>query len=353
MENEPPAAKPPTIVDVARRAGVSKSTVSNVMRGIRTITPETQLKVTRAIEELGYRPNILARQMVHQRTTIFGVVVGDLANPFYAEMAKQIERSAAVRGYRVMFCNTQGEEAAEIACLEGLLEQRVAGIIFLAYAGGSTRLRSLLEGRVPAVFVTCSAEWGDIVCADDERGARLATEHLIGLGHERIAYCADPIVEDATDRARQAGYRQTMAGAGLTPTVFHWERAEDRLLREAPIEQILTGPRRPTAFVSSNDLGAIDLLDCADRLAIPVPRKLSVVGFDDVMMAGLARINLTTIAQPKEMLSRLAVDTLASRINGHLNGDPIRQTVSCRLIIRGSTARPPRVPGSTGQMDGR
>jgi LacI family transcriptional regulator len=342
MESEPPAAKPPTILDVAKRAGVSKSTVSNVVRGIRSITPKTQLKVTRAIEELGYRPNILARQMVHQRTTIFGVVVGDLANPFYAEMAKQIERFAAARSYRVMFCNTRGEEAVEIAGLESLLEQRVAGIIFLAYAGGSTRSRALLEGRMPAVFVTCSAEWGDVVCADDERGARHATEHLIGLGHERIAYCADPIVEDATDRARQAGYRQTMERAGLTPTVFHWERAEDRLLREAPVEQILTGPGRPTAFVSSNDLGAIDLLDCADRLAIPVPRKLSVVGFDDVMMAGLARINLTTIAQPKEMLARLAVDTLASRIEGELSGDPIRQTVSCRLIIRGSTARPPR-----------
>src|SRR5262245_25856474 len=263
MESEAPPGKPPTIVDVARRAGVSKSTVSNVTRGFRNITPETQLKVTKAVEELGYRPNVLARQMVHQRTTIFGVVVGDLANPFDAEMAKQIERSAAARRYRVMFCNTQGEEDAEIDGLQGLLEQRVAGIILLAYTGGSTRPRALLEGRVPAVFVTCAAEWGDVVCADDERGARLATEHLIELGHEKIAYCADPIVEDATDRARQAGYRQTMAGAGLTPMLFHWERAEDRLLREGPVEEILTGPQRPTAFVSSNDLGAIDLLDCA------------------------------------------------------------------------------------------
>src|SRR5262245_66196143 len=175
METEPPAGKSPTILDVAKRAGVSKSTVSNVIRGIRSITPETQRKVALAIEELGYRPNILARQMVHQRTTIFGVVVGDLANPFYAEMAKQIERSAAARRYRVMFCNTQGEEAAEIAGIEGLLEQRVAGIIFLAYAGGSTKPRALLEGRVPCVFVTSSAEWGDVVCADDDHGARLAT----------------------------------------------------------------------------------------------------------------------------------------------------------------------------------
>lgn len=340
MESEPPAGKPPTIFDVAKRAGVSKSTVSNVIRGVRSITPRTRLKVTRAIEELDYRPNTLARQMVHQRTTILGVVVGDLANPFYAEMAKLIERFAAARGYRVMFCNTQGEAESEVAGLEGMLEQRVAGILFLAYAGDSSRPRALLEGRVPCVFVTCAADWGDVVCADDERGARLATEHLLGLGHERIAYCTDPIVEDATDRARQAGYRQTMERAGLTPSVFHWERAEDRLLREGPAEEILTGPNRPTAFFSSNDLGAIDLLDCADHLAIQVPRKLSIVGFDDVMMAGLARINLTTIAQPKEMLARLSVDTLASRIEGGLTGDPVRQTVSCRLVVRGSTARP-------------
>jgi LacI family transcriptional regulator len=269
-------------------------------------------------------------------------VVGDLANPFYAEMAKLIERFAAARGYRVMFCNTQGEEEIEVAGLEGMIEQRVAGIIFLAYSGASNRPRTLLEGRVPSVFVTCSADWGDVVCADDERGARLATEHLLGLGHQRIAYCADPIVEDATDRARQAGYRQTMERAGLTPVVYHWERAEARLLREAPVEEVLTGPNRPTAFVSSNDLGAIDLLDCADHLEIPVPRRLSVVGFDNVMLAGLARINLTTIAQPKEMLARLSVDTLAGRIEGELSGDPIRQTVSCRLIVRGSTARPPK-----------
>src|SRR6478672_4574542 len=100
MKGIPPAGKPPTILDVAKRAGVSKSTVSNVIRSAPNITPKTHLKVTKAIGELGYRPNILARQMVHQRTAILGVVVGDLANPFYAEMAKQIERSAAARSYR-------------------------------------------------------------------------------------------------------------------------------------------------------------------------------------------------------------------------------------------------------------
>jgi len=340
MKGIPLTGKPPTILDVAKHAGVSKSTVSNVIRSAPNITPKTLLKVTKAIKELGYRPNILARQMVHQRTAILGVVVGDLANPFYAEMAKLIERFAAGHGYRVMFCNTQGKEAIEVAGLEGMVEQRVAGIIFLAYSGSSSRPQALLEGRVPSVFVTCSADWGDVICADDERGAQLATEHLLALGHRRIAYCADPIVEDATDRAREEGYRRTMERAGLTPVVYHWKSAEARLLREAPVADVLTGPNRPTAFVSSNDLGAIDLLDCADHLEIPVPRRLSVVGFDNVLLAGLARINLTTIAPPKEMLARLSVDTLVGRIEGELIGDPVRHTVSCRLIVRGSTGSP-------------
>jgi DNA-binding LacI/PurR family transcriptional regulator len=342
MDRPPPPARPPTILDVARRAGVSKSTVSNVIRGIRSITPKTRARVTKAIDELGYRPNVLARQLVQQRTTIFGVVIGDLANPFYAEMAKQIERYASARGYRMMFCNTQGDEEAEVAGLESLLEQRVAGIIFLAYSGASERSRTVVEGQVPVVFLTCSADWGDVVSSDDERGARLATQHLIELGHRRIAYFADPIVEDATDRARQGGYRKTMETAGLSPAIFHWQRAQDRLVREAPIEQVLKGVKRPTALVSSNDLGAIDLLDCADRLGIRVPQDLSVVGFDNVMLAGLARINLTTVAQPKEMLARLAVNTLASRVEGELQGGHVRQIVGCELVLRGSAARPPR-----------
>jgi len=112
MEGDPSTGKPPTILDVAKRANVSKSTVSNVIRGAPNITPKTHAKVTKAIEELGYRPNFLARQMVHQRTTIFGVMVGDLANPFYAE-GEAIERFAAARGFRVISCNTQARKRSK------------------------------------------------------------------------------------------------------------------------------------------------------------------------------------------------------------------------------------------------
>ncbi len=340
----PEFAKPPTILDVARLVGVSKSTVSNVIRDADCVAPAMRARVAEAIAQIGYRPNVLARQLVQQRTMMFGVVVGDLANPFHAEMAKQIEQHAAAHGYRVMFVNTQADEA-EAPGLESLLEYRVAGILFLAHAGSTGSARRLVAGKLPAVFVTCSADWGDVVSGDDCGGAKAATRHLISLGHRRIAYFADPIVEDAADRARQAGYRRAMAEAGLPQAIFHWRRSPLRLLRnhrEVAPEDVLRGSRRMTAIFSSNDLGAIEVLDCADRLGVRVPDELSVVGFDDVVMARLARINLTTVAQPKESLAQLAIETLAARLSGSLRGAPVRRTVELPLVVRGSTAPPRR-----------
>jgi len=117
----------PTILDVASHAGVSKSTVSNVVRGLPGVSESTRRRVRTAIDQLGYRPNVLARQLVQRRTSILGVVVGDLANPFFAEMAKSVERHAASRGYTAMFCNTEGESESELAGVETLLQHRVAG----------------------------------------------------------------------------------------------------------------------------------------------------------------------------------------------------------------------------------
>jgi LacI family transcriptional regulator len=335
------AAKHATIFDVAREAGVSKSTVSNVIRGAGGVAPETRHRVQEAIDQLGYRPNVLARQLVQQRTTTLGVVVGDLGNPFYAEMAKQIERAAAGRGYRAMFCNTQGDEDAESSGIESLMQYRAAGILFLSHPTDLGRARRVVEGKVPAVFLTCTADWGDVVSGDDEAGAELATQHLIDLGHRRIAYFADPIVEDAADRERQGGYQRVMHRAHLDPTVFHWERPPgqlDRDARDRQLDRILRN--RITAVFSSNDYGAIELLECADRLGVRVPQDLSVVGFDDVVMAGLARINLTTVRQPQPELASLAVEIMAARVEGELDGPPQRKTLRLDLVVRGSTAPP-------------
>jgi LacI family transcriptional regulator len=336
------ARRPPTILDVGSHAGVSKSTVSNVVRGLPGVSESTRRRVRTAIDQLGYRPNVLARQLVQQRTNILGVVVGDLANPFFAEMAKLVERHAAARGYTAMFCNTEGDSKSEVAGVETLLEYRVAGIVFLTFSGDSRTMRETLQHQVPVVFVGCQEDWGDVVSVDDERGGELVTRHLIDTAHRRIAYLSIPEQEDKSDASRLDGYREAMRQAGLGPDVrVSWSPPSDHALvdgNDRRLVDVFSGSDRITAVFASNDVAAIALQEFADRVELRVPGDLSIVGFDDVPMAGLARISLTTVAQPRDQLARLGIATIADRIERKLKGPPRTTLVGVNLVARKSTA---------------
>jgi LacI family transcriptional regulator len=312
------------------------------VRGLAGVSEPTRLRVRKAIEELGYRPNVLARQLVQQRTNILGVVVGDLANPFYAEMAKSVERHAAARGYTAMFCNTEGDSQSEIAGVETLLEYRVAGIVFLAFSGDSRMMQETLEHQVPVVFVSCSAKWGDVVSVDDLSGGRLGTNHLIEAGHRRIAFLSIPELEDQSDISRYSGYREAIDNAGIGPAVrIIWSPPADHAEvggTQRKLTDVFSGPERLTAVFASNDVAAIALQELADRVDIRVPQDLSIVGFDDVPMAGLARIALTTVAQPRDEIAKLGIDTIADRIERKLKGPPRTTLVDVKLVARRSTA---------------
>ena len=338
------ARRHPTILDVASRAGVSKSTVSNVVRDLPGVSEATREKVRIAIEALGYRPNVLARQLVQQRTSILGVVVGDLANPFYAEMAKSVERHAAARGYTAMFCNTEGDSQSELAGVETLLEHRVAGIVFLASTGDARTMQETLQHQIPAVFVSCWADWGDMVSVDDEVGGRLATGHLLDAGHRRVAYLSIPELEDESDRARWTGYCSAVQEAGVaSPIKISWSPPADRATVngvERSLREAFGGPEGSTGVFASNDVAGIALQEFADRVSLRVPEDISIIGFDDVPMAGLARIGLTTIAQPRDELARLGIATIADRIEHRLKGPPTRTVVDVSLVVRRSTAPP-------------
>ena len=323
LDSAPPMRRHPTILDVASHAGVSKSTVSNVVRGLPGVSEATRRRVRSSIRELGYRPNVLA-------------------NPFFAEMAKSVERHAAARGYTAMFCNTEGDSQSELAGIETLLEHRVAGIVFLAFSGDSRTMQETLQHQVPAVFVSCRAEWGDVVSVDDSFGGRLGTKHLIECGHRRIAFLSVPALEDASDRARWDGYCDALHAAGLGPPAkISWSPPADHARVdgiERTLLDVFTGPDRATAVFASNDVGAIALQEFADRVSLRVPGDISIVGFDDVPMAGLARIALTTVAQPRDELARLGIATIADRIEQRLKGPPQKTVVEVNLVARKSTA---------------
>jgi LacI family transcriptional regulator len=338
-------AREPTILDVAALAGVSKSTVSNVIRGSDEVAQATRATVERAIEILGYRPNALARQFVQQRTQILGVLVGDLDNPFYAEMAKRVERCAFEAGYTAMFCNVEGDDAFAVSRAQMLLDQRVAGIVFLAFFGRSPRVEATLQDKLPVVFVGLREDWGDSVAVSDFAGARLAAQHLIELGHTRIAYLTTHHVEPRASRARAGGYRSALRDAGLpAPSPLNWEPdAEHAVVRRRRVALLdeLTGSDGVTAVFCSNDLGAIALLDFANRHGLEVPRDLSIVGFDNVHLAGLAQISLTTVSQPFDAIATRGVSALRGRLDGSITGPPRHELLDPALVVRSSSG-PPR-----------
>jgi LacI family transcriptional regulator len=331
----------PTIIDVARLSGVSKSTVSNVIRGAEYLADDTRDRVLAAIDELGYRPNALARSLQRRHTALLGLVVGDLMNPFFAELSRLIEQHAARAGYATIICNTDGEPEAERHRLELLLEQRVSGVVMLHFSGGHELIESAHKANVPVVGVSTYDRGFDCFAVDDAKGARLAVEHLIELGHERIAYVPSSYPEASVSAARLRGWSETLEGAGLRRpdlVALPTGAAGDDL------GGLLEGPDAPTGFFVGNDVTALRLIDELERAGLSVPRDVSVVGFDDIAVASLGRLALTTIRQPTHELARRGIERLLLHIEAGGDGGPGRsrpRRMKPEIVVRGTTA-PPR-----------
>jgi LacI family transcriptional regulator len=336
------AAENPTIVDVAKAAGVSKSTVSNVLRGEVRYTAATRERVLEAIDRLGYQRNAAARSLVRRKADVLGVVVGNFTNPFDAEVAALLEQEAAEHGYTMLLATTSGDADIETARVQTLLEHRVGAILFLAFSGQRRALRPIPPGT-PVVFVSFESPLGPSVSVDNVAGAGLAVRHLIEQGHTRIGYVSTTLGTDPkADAARFQGYCQTLRAAGvkLDPKLaLRPERRDGNHGEAVSLERFLAGPRRPTAIFAANDHTALDVMDTADHLGIRIPTDLSLVGFDDIAVARLKRVSLTTVAVPLRDLARISVETAIARIEGKR----VRvKRLPAQLVVRGSTAPPPR-----------
>jgi LacI family transcriptional regulator len=318
----------PTILDVAALSGVSKSTVSNVMRGATGVAEETRERVLAAVDELGYRPNAAARNLVQRRTNLLGVVVWDLANAFDAELVKRIEQHASARSYTTVVCNTGGHPELEASRIDALLEQRVDGIALLDFTGDRAVLSRLLAARVPVVMVSCWADYADCVAVDDQAGIGAAVEHLVALGHERIGYVDQPTMEATTRRGRAEAFERALERHGL-PLRWRFSDGEDFVgaLRDGP-----------TALVAATDHIAVRLIERLEAAGLSVPGDISLVGFDGIPVGALARIALTTVAQPADDLARQAVALLLNRIDRGYEAAPEQRRLEPALVIRGSTA---------------
>jgi DNA-binding LacI/PurR family transcriptional regulator len=329
----------PTIVDVAERAGVSKSLVSLVLRDAPNVSDEKRAAVTKAAEEIGYRPNAVARSLVRRRSYLIGVMVSDLHNPYFTEVIDGIQEAARGSGYHALF-NTGGRAAAgEDVALDTLLQLRTDGIVMAGPVLSSRRIAAV-AASVPVVVVArhSRSPAHDSITNDDRMGARIAVDHLVSLGHRRIAH---------VDGGRGAGAAQRRAGF-LDAMDRHGLRSSARIVTGAFTEEggrdgvtTLLGDRRGvTAVFVGNDLAAVGALDAFDDHGLRVPADMSLVGYDNIALAGLGHIDLTTIDQPRRDMGVTAVRLLLER-HDEDRRSARHLVVPPSLVIRGSTGPPP------------
>ena len=327
-----------TMVDVARRAGVSQPLVSLVIGGNprARVADATRQRILDAARELGYRPNVIARSLVRGRAYAVGLIIPDLGNPFFADVVRGAERVAADQGYALLLC-----DAADVGIerhLETLRARQIDGIIMDALGAAS-----LEEGAVAGLNIVLVDEPGAAfhgVASDALEAGRVAARHLLALGHRRFGFLG-PAADIWAFRMRERGFVQELREAGVTIDSPHFRRAAPTVEGgRAAMRTLLGLPERPTAVFCANDLMALGALKSCARSHVAVPSELSVMGCDDIEASRLVTPELSTITIPARELGARAARMLIRL----LNGETIRpaRPLTVALAARGTTGEAPR-----------
>ena len=333
----------PTMKKVAERAGVSTALVSLVMRGAPNVSDHRRERVLQAADELGYRPNVLARNLASGRTQTIGVVLNDFHNLFFAEVADGLQNAADAGGYRLLYGNGKHSVDGEAEAVEAFLQFRVDGVILAGSLDAETMEKAARSAAVVVVGRSELSDSVDTVNTDDRAGADLAVDHLVGLGHRRIAHIDGGDGAGADERS--AGYCESMRRHGLEHFMQIVAGDFDESGGKSGTAELMGSPSPPTAIFASNDLTAIGVLDELHSLGRRVPDDVSLVGFDNTALAAMSYISLTTVDQPRELLGRSAVDLIMGRIGGRT--EPMHFVGTPTLVVRTSTAPPPSSPTGT------
>jgi LacI family transcriptional regulator len=304
-----------TMQDVAQRAGVSIATASRVLNEVSTVDPVLAERVRAAVKELDYRPNAVARSLRRNQSSLWAVIVSDIGNPFFTALVRGIEDVAQSKGFSVVLCNSDEEPGKEDQYLKVAAAEKMAGVI-ISSSGRSHRLRSLVEAGTPVVAIDRRLSHADVdmVLVDNERGAQLATEHLVDAGFRRIACISGPRrLSTAADRLR--GYKSGLSARGIA--------VDESLIRLADFREeggyqamtaLLELPEPPDAVFAANNMMTIGAVECLADRGITIPTEMGVVGFDEIPWAHLVRPSLTTVRQPTYEVGRTAALLLSERI---------------------------------------
>jgi LacI family transcriptional regulator len=329
-----------TIKDVARKAEVSVTTVSRVLNNKPDVSEDTKAKIEKIMDELGYKPNGIARGLVLNKTYSIGLIIPDISNPYFPEVAKGVENKAKEKGYSVIFCDTSNDKDEEKNAIELLKSKRVDGIILSLSINNIKELKKLENEQFPVVQIDRKVPGSNYptVTIDNINSGFKATKYLIQLGHTKIAHLTGDL-DTKTGQDRLVGYKQALKE-------FNLFEKEDWILegdysKESGfklMKSLLEQKTRPTAVFAANDLMAIGAYETIFNYELEIPDDISLIGHDDIGVASTVRPGLTTMAQPKYELGQKAAKILIEEIeneNEINKGD--NKLLESKLIIREST----------------
>jgi LacI family transcriptional regulator len=316
------------MLQVAKKAGVSLTTVSHVINKTRFVSDEVTMRVQAAMQELDYQPNALARSLRRGETRTLGLILPDSANPFFAEIGHAIEMEAFNAGYSVILCNTEDEARKELLYTDVLSKKQVDGMIFVATGEQSDSVQNVLRLDLPLVLVDrqLPALETDAVLTDNRLGGALAAQFLTDLGHHKLACITGPShLTPSADRV--TGFLETLEAAGIDRSSVRLERGDfhPESGYQAGIQLLSKPEELPSAVFCSNDLMAIGLCRAVMEYGLRIPEDISILGFDDIELSKYFNPPLTTIRQPKAEIGQVAVSMLLERIKDHRL--PARQKV--------------------------
>jgi LacI family transcriptional regulator len=330
-----------TISDVARRARVTTATVSNVITQRVPVSDKTRARVLQAIEELGYRPNLVARSLAQGKTMTFALVVPTISNPFFAEVVEEIERVADQHDYQLLLSMTHNSLEEGKRHLERMASRWVDGFIVMGMAADISDVLALKKGGKEVVL----SVWNQdpltsslpIVDIDFRLAGELATQHLLECGHRRIA----AIVEEPVQLTRRKGFEFALAEVGLTAPPEYIRQGDSSFESGYRCTlELLDLPEPPTAIFAGNDWMALGAIEAIVSRGLSVPHDLAVVGVDDISQAAHTHPPLTTIRIPKREMARVATELLLRHIQGiDIPEEPLKILICPHLMIRQSTAR--------------
>jgi len=327
-----------TMADVAREAGVSAMTVSRVVNEKGEVGPATRQRVLEIVERLGYRPSAIARGLATQRTGSLGLVMPDVANPFFSDVARGAEHVAYAEGYNIFLCNTDEDPQRELSVLQSLEEKQVDGVVLCSSRLDDGELEAALAHHPAGVLVNRRLEMDGVVGSvliDDEAGGRMATQHLVQAGHRAVGFLAGPPASHSGQQ-RAKGYRAALTAAAL-PHNLDWMRHCSPVVQGGReiARRLLTAYPELTALFCYNDLVAVGALQACADLGRQVPDDIAIVGFDDIPLAALVIPPLTTCRVPRYELGAQAMRLLLDQVGG-CPGECEEVMLQPELIVRAS-----------------